>query len=159
MGCCYSLYEDKSLLECKLSTTPKITLEGIKTKVVVLDCYDGDTCDVILKFQKRMVQVRCRLYGIDTPEMKGPESDKAVKARNKLIELVCGGSPLPNHICKRQDIQSWMEKEKQVCLAEFGKWDKYGRCLVTLYYNAININKKLIDMGLAKPYDGGTKTK
>ena len=45
----------------------------------------------------------------------------------------------------------------QVVKVNCGKFDKYGRLLVTIYFNEKNINKWLINKKYAFKYDGGTK--
>ncbi len=137
------------------------SLNGLRTLVKVVNVYDGDTLRVKLKLHKP-VQYSCRLIGIDAPEMKPKKKDythngvcdeegrnaekvAAKQSRDALLDMVGG----------------------KVVWAVFGKMDKYGRPLVTLYTrrgfrgrkNSTNINQWMLDNDYAVPYDGGTKTK
>lgn len=84
-----------------------------------------------------------RTLGYDAPEMKPllstPNRDKhkemAIKTRNFFSDLV---------------------KDKIVKL-KCGKFDKYGRILVTVYSQGKCINDIMLQSGLVLPYDGKTK--
>lgn len=143
MGCYYSLlYKNYTF-----KNTPLWTLKGKKLKVKVLKVYDGDTIWIAIKLKGKVYRLKVRLYGIDTPEMKPP---KAQKNREKEIrEAKKAKEFLENLILNK------------VITIECGDWDKYGRLLGTLYKNNFcsktNINKLLLNEGLAKEYYGGTK--
>ena len=105
-------------------------------------CYDGDTCYVTAPTLPEPLQkMSVRILGIDTPEIRAEceeEKKLALQARelaNKLFRAA--------------------EKIEFANL----KWDKYGgRVLVDVYLDGELYSQKLIDAGLARPYDGGTKT-
>ena len=108
----------------------------------VVSVYDGDTITVILDMgmgvQKK---AKCRMYGIDTPELRGKtakEKTAAKVARDRLRELI---------------------NEKTVLLQSLTKPDKYGRLLVKVWIDdgAVLVNDLLVEEGLARPYDGGKK--
>lgn len=99
---------------------------------------DGDTIDatVDLGFSVK-IDVRFRLAGIDTPELKSPDvivREAAVRAK-ALTE-----AELYN---------------KNVTLKAI-KTDKYGRWLAEVFLSdGSTINQKLVEANLAVPYDGG----
>ena len=106
-------------------------------KAKILSVYDGDTvtADIQLGFYVIAHKVKLRLYGINTPEIRGgtAETKKAgITARDWLREKV---------------------SDKEVTVKSFGK-GKYGRWLVELYLNEeeTSLNQQLIDQGLAVPY-------
>jgi micrococcal nuclease len=106
----------------------------------VVSVYDGDSITVILDMgmgvQKK---AKCRLFGIDTPEIRGKtvrEKTAAKVARDRLRELV---------------------NEQTVLIESIAKPDKYGRLLVRVWKEDLNINELLIEEGLARSYDGGKK--
>jgi len=107
-------------------------------KATVLKAYDGDTCTLSIDVGFHIsIEEQVRLYGIDTPEMRSNssiEKDMARAARDELRKLV----------------------NKEVTIITH-KQGKYGRYLVDIYYGDEHINKKLIDMGLAREYYGGKK--
>tara|TARA_B100002019_G_C21071459_1_gene499228 strand:- start:83 stop:532 length:450 start_codon:yes stop_codon:yes gene_type:complete len=104
-------------------------------------CYDGDTCYVTAPTLPEPLQkMSVRILGIDTPEIRADcESEKklALKARELANKLF-----------------STAEKIEFANL----KWDKYGgRVLVDVYLDGKSYKDEIINSGLAKPYDGGTK--
>lgn len=106
-------------------------------KAKILTVYDGDTCtaDIQLGFYVIAHKVKLRLYGINTPEIRGgtAETKKAgVTSRDWLRDQILG---------------------KEVIIKSFGK-GKYGRWLVEIYLDEkeSSLNQQLIDKGLAKPY-------
>jgi len=145
MGCYYSyLYKNVNLENTKLWS-----LKGKKMWIKVLKVYDGDTIWIAIKINRSIYKLSARLYGIDTPEMK-PLKNKI----NRDIEI--------KNAKKAKEFLSNLVLNK-VILIECGKWDKYGRLLITLFLKNgicspdININKLMISKGHAKEYFGGTK--
>ncbi len=111
-------------------------------KAVVESVYDGDTLTASLDLGLSIrVRAKCRLMGIDTPEMKSKvagESKAAKSAKEKVESLVLG---------------------KLVTVQSFEKPDKYGRLLVKIWdEEGVCVNDVLIEGGFAQAYDGGTKT-
>ena len=103
--------------------------------------YDGDTITVSLDLGLSIkVRAKCRLLGIDTPEVRtksAAEKEAAYKARDRLRELVL---------------------ESTVTLHSVAKPDKYGRLLVTVWAeDGTCINDLMINEGLAIEYNGGKK--
>lgn len=96
----------------------------------VLRVIDGDTlvANVDLGF-KISVVVTVRLYGIDTPELRGTTRSAGQAARARLCELVDG---------------------KQVLL-DSRALDKYGRTVAVLTVDDQNVNDLLVKEGHATP--------
>ncbi len=106
---------------------------------------DGDTLDLTIDlgfhtFRKE----RVRLKGVDTPEMLGPDRVAAVAARNFAQDWLHGTSGVP---------------EGMTVQTERDKADKYGRMLVTVYAEGVDVslNQALLDAGHGVAYDGGAK--
>ncbi len=99
-------------------------------KAKVVDVYDGDsiTIEADLGFHVKM-EMKLRLFGIDTPELRGMERPQGLKARDFLRDLILEKEVYINSI-----------KDKQ---------GKYGRYLATVYLEKdkelININHYLVD--------------
>lgn len=111
------------------------SLDGMTFDAKVVDVYDGDTATLVFKFYD-YYKWKCRLDGIDTPELKtGNNKEDAVKARNYLRSIIL------NKIVK----------------ISCGTFDKYGRLLVRIVHDDIDINNLMITHGYAKSYSGGTK--
>ena len=101
----------------------------------VIRVIDGDTVvlDIDLGFTIHW-KSSCRLYGINTPELNSRDKDeklKALEAKNFLIQELPVGSDV---------------------VINSKKLDKYGRPLVEIMNNNININQELLVLGLAQEY-------
>ena len=102
-------------------------------KAKILEVYDGDTvtADVDLGFNIRR-EMRLRLYGINTPELRGEERARGLEARDWLRERI---------LEKEVDIQTIKDKT-----------GKYGRMLAIIWYQNENINEQLLALGMANEY-------
>lgn len=96
--------------------------------------YDGDTVylDIEICPGQLMRNVHIRLSGIDTPEMRGAERPEGLVSKQAVLERLEGKPLLIN-----------TEKDKT---------GKYGRYLAWIWESNENINKWLVDSGLAKVY-------
>lgn len=105
---------------------------------VVTGVYDGDsvTVDVDLGFNTWIMNMKLRLYGIDTPEIRTRDTEEKVAgllARDYLRSLILN---------------------KKVCVVtEKDKTGKYGRYLAEIYLDGVNINQQLLARGYAEKYD------
>ena len=104
-------------------------------------CYDGDTCYVIAPTLPEPLQkMSVRILGIDTPEMR------AECAEEKKLALK-----------GREFANNMFRSAEKIEFANL-KWDKYGgRVLVDVYLDGKLYKDEIINAGLARPYDGGTK--
>ena len=131
-----------ALLEKATLFVPPIS-SGIVTNV-----YDGDTFTLVSKLPYEgspLYKFKVRIAGIDCPEIRGKtqqEKDAAQAAKKEVMELIL---------------------YKEVQLDNIGL-EKYGRLLADVYIiidnnnnNKINIGQHLLNKGLAKVYNGGTK--
>lgn len=125
-----------------------------KVRATIFHIVDGDTVDasVFIPFSSLkcvigesgqggfLTSVRCRLLGIDAAEHNTDKGRVAITYITKLLS----------------------EVNFQVEI-EFGKPDKYGRALATIYAGNLNVNQALLDYSddivgkIANPYDGKTK--
>lgn len=103
-------------------------------KAKIIDIYDGDTVTALvdlgfLSFR----EMKLRLYGIDTPELRGAEKIEGRKVRDIVREMI---------LDKEVTINSYKDKQ-----------GKYGRYLATIILeDGLNINEWLVENGHAKPY-------
>ena len=107
----------------------------------VVSVYDGDSITVLLDLGMKMtVKASCRLFGLDTPEIRSKvagEKEAANKAKDRVKSLVLG---------------------KNVVVQSVQKPDKYGRLLVKVWTEeGLCLNDLLIEEKLAIAYDGGSK--
>lgn len=105
-------------------------------RAAVLKVVDGDTLDVDLDLGMRIhFHVRLRVAHIDTPETSTPEGKQV---RDYVRELLPVGT---------------------VVTVSTEKPDKYGRALAdVLLPDGRELAHLLVNQGMAKPYEGGSKT-
>ena len=153
---------------------PLFSLDQQNKICKVVDVYDADTCKIIFQLDGKIVKYNCRLYGIDTPEIRprrnnpnrDAEKKAAIKARNRLISIISNVEiDIEKKYSKRQ-IKKLLESNNKIIISKCKTFDKYGRLLVELYLcneeyqcESISVNQMLINENYAKAYFGGTKTK
>lgn len=110
----------------------------------VIEIIDGDTLDiqVDLGFHISITQ-RFRVNGINTPEVKGIEKEKGLKAKAVVQKLLPPGS--------------------QVTVTTYkDKTEKYGRYLADIFFEVDGVEQELgpllISEGMAVEYHGGART-
>ena len=109
---------------------------GYTYRAKVKYIYDGDTwtVDIDLGFGVWLKDQKLRLFGIDTPEMRGSEKARGTKVRDYCRKVAASH----NH-----DIIIETFKDEK---------GKYGRWLANIYFldEETSVNKTLLDMGLAR---------
>jgi len=110
-------------------------------RATIASVYDGDTfrADVDLGFSAWLKTVNFRMFGIDTPELRGgTEATKAAgrAARDRFLELAPIGAAV---------------------LIESTKAGKYGRYLADVFVeqpdgSVLHVNQVLLDEGHAVPF-------
>ena len=101
-------------------------------KADVIKVYDGDTITVNISLGMGvwLYKQKIRLYGINAPEMRGPEKVEGKKSRDWLRERILG---------------------KEIILKTIkDKTGKYGRLLGEIWFENENINDLLVENGMAK---------
>lgn len=106
-------------------------------KAIVVSHYDGDSwrLNIDLGFGSWLMNQRIRLYGIDTPEIRGEERQEG------LISL--------------DVVREWCPVGTEVLLESYkDRSGKYGRWLGTIWLkdSEKSINTRLIEEGLAVVY-------
>lgn len=155
------------LLNIKEEDINEYSLCGLETIGKIVSIYDGDTCKIVLINDNKLYKYNCRLYKIDSPEMKPSlkienrenEIIGAYRARNYLIQLTTDIKEIKEKITKKE-LNELLKNNKRILNVKCREFDKYGRLLVELYDpNDIieSINDKLIKYGYAKEYYGGKK--
>ena len=103
-------------------------------KAMCVGVYDGDTVtlDIDLGFNHSMNNQKIRLFGINTPEVRGIEREAGLVSKQRVKELILS--------------------KNVTLISHKDKTGKYGRWLGTIIVDGINVNQLLLDEGLAKPY-------
>ena len=151
--------KEERMREMTYNNLQDFSFDGKEMLAKILDVYDGDTIITTIKVEDTYYKIHCRLSGIDTPELKTEDEDERVaakEARNHLIELLTGQKMRKE--VTRKEIQVMCANINSVVNVRCFHNDKYGRTLVEIIKDGININKKMIDDGYAGVYDGKIKT-
>ena len=106
-----------------------------KYKATITSVYDGDTCtaDIDLGFYMILRKVKVRLWGINTPEIRGGTDEEKAKGR---------------------EVRDYLKERvlnQEVVLVSRGK-GKYGRWLCEIYAGDTNLNDEMLEKGMARPY-------
>ena len=104
-------------------------------RAIVTAVYDADTItvDIDLGFHIWSRGEKIRLFGINAPEVRGPERPQGLKSRDWLRERI-------------------LDKEIVLKSHSDGK-GKYGRWLGDIFLpgDATSLNRQMVDLGLAEP--------
>ena len=138
---------------------PWFSLEGLVVRARVLYAYDGDTVTVAFPFSEHtgLHKVKCRLFGIDTPEKRSRNQSERAAAQDAHKHLTQALVPADQHVH-----------------VKFGDWGKYGgRALAVLFRTredatashkddlqdgfAQSINARMIADGYAVAYNGRSR--
>jgi micrococcal nuclease len=104
-------------------------------KARIIDVYDGDTVTAIVDLGFRIsFEIKIRLKGINTPEVRGEERNAGLLSKQRVEELILN-----------KEVILFTDRDKK---------EKYGRWLGTIFLpDAIeSVNDLLIKEGLAVPY-------
>lgn len=130
---------------------PYFSFQGLEIQAKITSVNDGDTFTAIFEYLGKMTKVKCRLSGIDTPEMKPPLQQKnreeirqrAIMARNRLCQL----------LTQCDEYTSPCDQHHHLVTMQCYDFDKYGRLLVRID----DITERMIHEGYGVPYDGKKK--
>lgn len=106
-----------------------------KFKPLSYRVYDGDTLlDLVLDLGFNIqFQIKTRLYGINAPEVRGVEKTQGIKSRDWLKEKM-------NTAFNNDSL--FIESHRDQ--------GKFGRWLITVWGDGVNLNKKMAEEGYAK---------
>ena len=137
----------EKLMECN-KNTPLFSLNGRRFTCKVVYVYDGDTVHVVFPFNGQYNKWKCRIIGVDTPELRTQNKQEkkfGYKVKNALA----------SHI------------ENKLVTIQCFDFDKYGRLLIDIdlipsmvidgHSEIKTISEWLIHNKYAYRYDGGTK--
>jgi len=111
-------------------SAPADTVTMYEYRATVIRVVDGDTIDLAVDLGFRVTFTdRVRLVGVDAPEIRAPTFDAGRAARTWLDNLILG-RPVT------------IESHKPAT-------DKYGRWLVTMRLDGVDVGAALVDAGHA----------
>ena len=135
-------YTREELEEVSMDTVGVITYDFTEAKVIKV--YDGDTMTIAAWFNGGFKKFSVRLYGVDCPEMRGLDKDKALDAREFVSDLVL------NKIIKIEVLNNKKFNGKTMN-------EKFGRLLAHVWIDDQNLATLLYENGHAVKYYGGKK--
>jgi len=102
-------------------------------KAKVIDVYDGDTITAMVDLGfYHYQQMKFRLYGINTPEIRGEDRDRGIAVRDIVRAMI---------LDKEVIINSYKDKQ-----------EKYGRYLANIIIGDLDLNQWLVQNGHAEEY-------
>lgn len=110
-------------------------------KVELVSCYDGDTCKfniLDVNFPDYLNPMSIRVYGVDTEEMRGKNTNKALAIKGREFTI------------------NFVKNAKNLQLTKCIK-DKYFRFDCVYLDGKLSLANELIKNNLGKPYFGGRK--
>lgn len=151
--------------------TPFLNLDGWSGEARVVDVYDGDTVQVVMRFRGVPVRACIRLLGIDTCEIRSKVATNralAYAARNRVLSLATGTPASDWKDMSRRNVRKALDGQCAVVHTNCSETDKYGRTLANLSVRAEGTELALqetapafgdilVDEGLAYRYTGGKK--
>ena len=162
----------EQLQQCTYQNTPIFSLEGQTVRAKCIDIYDGDSATFAIMVHGTVYKFKCRLSGIDTPEIRpsrsNPNRDHEKKAakyvRNRFLQLVTGAAVDLHHDYPKKEIKQMLSSSTKLVWLKCGKFGKFGRCLIKVFLEEsdlpdkmASVNKILLGEELAYKYYGGKK--
>lgn len=144
---CFSTSDDWTDIKTVSATVKPFTFDGITVNGIVTKVLDGDTVQIVVKRGENWYEShRVRLAGIDAPETH-PKKDSKTYNEEKEAGFK-----------SKQAFDDKLASDEYYVKVAFGKDDKYGRRLGTLFTRqGENLNQWMMSNGYAYAYDGGTK--
>lgn len=120
-----------------LTSIPVFTFEGYSTVAKCVKVYDGDTIHLIFTHPilSDYTRFSCRMYGYNSAEIRTKnleEKQKGIESRDYLSKMILD----------------------KIVNVHFFKMDKYGRPLIKVMVDGIDVNAQMIELGYGRPYDG-----
>jgi micrococcal nuclease len=106
-----------------------------KYKPLSYRVYDGDTLlDLVLDLGFNIqFRIKTRLYGINAPEVRGVEKNQGIESRDWLKEKI-----------------DTAFNNNSLVIESHSDQGKFGRWLITVWGDGVNLNKKMVEEGYAK---------
>jgi endonuclease YncB( thermonuclease family) len=116
-------------------STPLFSLAGQIVQAKCVSVYDGDTANFVFKLcpGASLCRFRCRMADYNCAEIRGASEEERTSA--KTAKQALGALILDKLVTLR-----------------LGTFDKYGRILVRVTCDGVNVNEEMLKYG--KPYTG-----
>lgn len=152
---------DCELETCDVGSVPRFSFAGRRLQARIADVYDGDTVTAIFAAHEGgLYKMAIRLHGVDTPERRGAsagEREAAAAARAFVARWALPGRWDAGAVASTLDVRASLGREAALVELRCLGFDKYGRCLATVWRGGDCLNDRLLEEGHAVPYDGGRR--
>lgn len=141
----FSRFRKNKLETVDLDTIEPFSFGSELRKARITRVIDGDSVNVAIKFNKKIAGLKCRLYGIDTPETRC--KDPVEKAAGLYV---------------KKYLANLFDEAAGIVWIQCYHFDNFGRVLIKIYTNPngpISVNEQLVNMNYAYAYDGKKKRK
>lgn len=162
--------DENQIRNMLLSIDPRDVDCNLEKEVYVarcIKCYDGDSPTFLIIRNDKPEVIKTRLYGIDTPEMKGDTRERGIVSRNELISLLTDQNIKKSYDYSKLELEELFLNNKKLCRIEtIGTREKYGRLLCNVFIQKsetrdvnsdISVVEYMLNNDLGVEYYGGTK--
>jgi len=129
------MQDDIELENARYKSAKKFTLDGLKTRAKCVKVVDGDTAHFIFRVYGDLWSFRCRFADCDAAEMYGGTEEERKKAK------------------ETKEVVKTLIENTMVDLT-VGPFDNWGRPIVRVETNGIDLSQFLNEQGHTKEYTG-----
>ena len=159
-----SSVQGRALQEATTENTTKFSFVNIGfTYGKVISVYDGDTCTVAIEcptigyrcgifrhYKSQIVNIKVRMLGYDSPEMKPRKKDKSDRSRT-VVQIA--QEKLDAQECKKMLSDLVLNKIVRVEINPNPPMDNFGRLLANLFIGEQCINNIMMEDDRNMPFD------
>ena len=126
-NCCNSI---KHTLKTRDNSIPLFSLSGKEFDAKVVDVYDGDTCSVVIYWNKTFHKFKIRCNGYDCPEIRPMKSEKdretiiemAHASKNYFVGLVTNSFLVVDTVYTKSEMIDFMKQNTKLVKIKCDGW-------------------------------------
>jgi hypothetical protein len=151
-----------NLIDIEQKDFEKFDFNGICCPCKIINIYDGDTCTGGIEWNNKYIQLRFRLKGINSAEIRPPKNainrDKIIEnaylAKKKLFEYCT--DKIPDNCRLKKECDKITKVNKKIIYVKMYNFDAFGRVVSELYLDPeykYSINELMVDSGNAVKFN------